>query len=167
MKRNWYNDLTAQPPLLQTGNEAQRQERMCVGLHRCKPGSQKLVLEGTRSPPPTRTPLALHTLCSPWPAFRPPACRWESPDLGDGPLHLWSALPVRKFSCRCKGHVGHRARCPRFYLLLFPPQTSASLCVPRLETPPVPKEGRLQTKATSVKARDRLLPGLQPLFLSL
>ena len=116
---------------------------------------------------PTLTPLALHTLCSPWPAFRPPACRWESPDLGDGSLHLWSALPVRKFSCRCKGHVGHRARCPRFYLLLFPPQTSASLCVPRLETPPVPKEGRLQTKATSVKARDRFLPGLQPLFLSL
>lgn len=49
MTRNWCNDLTAGHLLLQTGNEAGRKERTCVRLCRCRPASQKLEVEGTRS----------------------------------------------------------------------------------------------------------------------
>lgn len=59
------------------------------------------------------TAWGFHSLCT--------SCKSDklSQDKLDGPLHLWRALPVRKFLFQFEGNLGQEAGCPRFLPLAF------------------------------------------------
>lgn len=119
------------------------------------PESQKLTFEGNRIPSPQPPSTYTHTFDTSI-SSTVPAKSYKPSHLQDGtlvtfemgPLYLWAALPVRKFSFQWKKWAmwDTKPGALDFHLLLFPLPSVASLCVPRLEDPQMPKFHTLQTK---------------------